>query len=186
MIEIIPNWHPIFVHFTVALIVTSAILYLVGNFTATLKWGQELLITARWCLWLGAFAAIATIIAGLIAYYTVAHDTASHLAMTEHRNWAIATVIVILCVALWSWRLIYKHKSTPILFIIAMIAVAGLVMVTAWHGAEVVYRYGIGVQSLPQVSGTGHAHDHAKPEPKDEKTQKSITHTHDNHDHHRQ
>jgi len=31
---------------------------------------------------------------------------------------------------------------------------------TAWHGAENVYRYGLGVMSLPQQESEGHAHNH--------------------------
>jgi len=160
MIEIIPNWHPIFVHFTVALVSVSALLYLVGFVTARHKLGQELLVTARWCLWLGALVAIATVIAGFIAYYTVAHDTPSHHAMTEHRNWAIATFIIILCVASWSAWLYYKEKSLSWMFIVAMLIAAGLVTTTAWYGAEVVYRFGVGVISMPKSTGDGHQHEH--------------------------
>lgn len=32
MIEIIPNWHPIFVHFTIALLTISTLLYVAGLF----------------------------------------------------------------------------------------------------------------------------------------------------------
>ena len=160
MFEIIPNWHPIFVNFTVALISVSALCYLVGYFTARLKIGQELLITARWCLWLGALATIATVIAGFMAYYTVAHDTPSHLAMKDHRNWAMATLIIIICVAIWSGWLQFKKKKTPFLFVLGMLVALSLVMISAWHGAEVVFRYGLGVMSLPQVTGAGHQHEH--------------------------
>lgn len=41
-----------------------------------------------------------------------------------------------------------------------MIITFFLVMITAWHGAEVVYRYGIGVLSLPKSEGKGHQHSH--------------------------
>ena len=32
MIEIIPNWHPAFVHFTVALLITAAAIHLLSHF----------------------------------------------------------------------------------------------------------------------------------------------------------
>ncbi|MBL4850981.1 MAG: hypothetical protein JKY90_01690, partial [Gammaproteobacteria bacterium] len=55
------------------------------------------------------------------------------------------------------------------------IAIAGAVLAsTAWHGGEVVYRYGIGVISLPKVEGDGHDHAHGAA---DQNTQES----HDNH-----
>jgi hypothetical protein len=40
----------------------------------------------------------------------------------------------------------------------ALLIVQGMLLSTAWHGAEVVYRYGIGVISLPQEEGEGHDH----------------------------
>ena len=156
--EIIPNWHPIFVHFTVALIPTSALCYLVGFHISHRKIGKELLLVARWCLWLGAIAAIATLSAGFIAYYTVDHDSISHLAMTEHRNWAIITFIMIICLTLWSVRAYFKKQPIRMTFILSMLLTASLLMTTAWFGAEVVYRYGIGVKSLPQLNEQGHDH----------------------------
>lgn len=160
MIEIIPNWHSIFVHFTIALISVSALCYFIGYFSMRHPIGQELLIVGRWCLWLGALVTIATVIAGFIAYYSVVHDTPSHEAMTIHRNWAIATFVMIVFVAAWSLWNYFKSKLTTVTFVLAMAITFILVMITAWHGAEVVYRYGVGVQSLPKSTGKGHQHLH--------------------------
>lgn len=162
MIEIIPNWHPIFVHFTIALISVSAFCYCIGFLTKKYSLGQEFLIVARWCLWLGALAAIATVTAGFLAYYSVAHDAPSHEAMTIHRNWAITTFIIILLLASWSvWRY-YKNREISFIFILSMVVAFLLVSITAWHGAELVYRYGLGVLSLPQAEEVGHEHQNHK------------------------
>lgn len=174
MIEIIPNWHPVFVHFTVALIPISALCYLIGYFLYRRNIGKELLLVARWCLWFGATAAIATVIAGFIAYYSVAHDTPSHLAMIEHRNWAIATFIMIVFVAAWSLWNYFKRKLTTVTFVLAMAITFILVMITAWHGSEVVYRYGIGVQSLPKATGKGHQHSHGNEQKTSPSTRQKI------------
>jgi hypothetical protein len=48
-------------------------------------------MATHWCLWLVGIIVIGTILAGLQAYNTVKHDSASHLAMTAHRNWALLT-----------------------------------------------------------------------------------------------
>ena len=160
MFEIIPNWHPIFVHFTVALIPLSTLCYFMGFIIKPYKLGGELLVVARWCLWFAALSAIATVIAGFYAYYTVAHDTPSHIAMTVHRNWAISTLIAILLMAAWSLYKFVKNKSIGVFFIGFMVIATTLVTVTAWHGAEVVYRYGVGVKSLPKSIDSGHDHSH--------------------------
>ena len=168
MIEIIPNWHPIFVHFTVALFSTSvmfySLAYLLNNFRVFQKISTDLEITARWCLWLVGIIVIGTVLAGLQAYNTVKHDEVSHLAMTDHRNWALPTAAAMVLVALWSlWRT-YKHKSITIIFIVALFIVQGLLLSTAWRGAELVFRYGLGVMSLPKAEGIGHEHHHESTE----------------------
>jgi len=156
MPEIIPNWHPIFVHFTVALVTVSVLLYLVGYCTHRFQLGREILIVARWCLWLGAIAAIATVSAGFIAYYTVAHDTPSHIVMTVHRNWAITTLVAVLLMSIWSWHFYRKERKVNGLFLMGLIAMITLLAITAWHGSELVYRHGIGVKSLPEPSNGNH------------------------------
>jgi len=159
MFEIIPNWHPIFVHFTVALLSLSVGLFVVSQFAGgQLK--EQWQIVAKWCLWFGAGITIITALTGIYAYNTVAHDTPSHLAMTEHRNWAIVTIGVFLMLAIWS--IIRVKKSQPLsgAFVVAMIVAGGLLSSTAWHGGEVVYRYGLGVMSLPEAEGEGHNHSH--------------------------
>jgi len=86
MPEVIPNYHPMMVHFTIALVVTSfgtLILSYVLQKIQSIK--QELFIVSRWCLWLAALVSILTIIAGLHAFYTVEHSAVSHQVMTIHR-----------------------------------------------------------------------------------------------------
>ena len=101
-----------------------------------------------------------TIAAGWYAYYTINHDTPSHLAMTEHRNWAMATFAVFLGIAAWEYYLQRHGKSKGWLFTGLMVIAVSLLMSTAWHGGELVYRYGLGVMSMPKSEGAGHAHGH--------------------------
>lgn len=167
MPEIIPNWHPILVHFTVALLSLSVFLYTVTAFMAgSLR--DQWLIVARWALWFGAGITLLTAIAGLLAYNSVAHDTASHAAMTEHRNWAISIIILFPLLAGWSAYCVGRNKKLGKGFILVMIIGGLLLLSTAWHGGEVVYRYGLGVMSLPNVDSHQHgggeaggAHGHA-------------------------
>lgn len=160
MFEIIPNWHPLFVHFTVALVSLATGLFAVTPFMKSpLK--EQWRTVARWNLWFGAGFTIITGLAGLYAYNTVAHDTPSHAAMTEHRNWAIVTITLILSLAIWSIIRVRRNQALGTVFIAVMVITGGVLAVTAWHGGEVVYRYGLGVMSLPKTEGEGHAHEHA-------------------------
>ncbi|KTC80169.1 hypothetical protein Lche_2189 [Legionella cherrii] len=164
MIEILPNWHPIFVHFTVALF-TTAFGFLMLAYLSTylriipVKMALEFEIVGRWCLWGAALVTVFTIMAGLYAYNTVKHDEAAHIAMTNHRNWALSTAFAMWLVAIWSiWRYA-KQKKMTLTFLIAMLLVEGLLLSTAWRGGELVYRHGLGVMSLPQAEGEKHHHE---------------------------
>lgn len=130
--------------------------------------GNELEIAARWCLWAGVLITIGTALAGFYAYYTVKHDTTSHIAMTDHRNWAIATAAVAILIAIWSLWGYYKRKTIIITFILALLVMQGLLTSTAWKGGELVYRYGVGVMDLPnsmegsQMDGHNHGSEDVK------------------------
>ena len=159
MIEIIPNWHPIFVHFTVALLSLSVMLFVLTRFlNGPMK--DQLELVARWCLWFGAGFTVLTGGTGIYAYNTVGHDTPSHLAMTDHRNWALVTMASFFLLAGWSAIIVNQRKTFGTAFVLLSIVAGLLLSSTAWHGGEAVYRYGLGVMSLPKVDGEGHAHDH--------------------------
>lgn len=156
-IEIIPNWHPIFVHFTVALLSISALFYLAGLVLRK----PNLLVVARWNLWIGAGITVGTVLAGFYAYNTVAHDGPSHAAMTDHKNWALVTASVFGVLTIWS---LVKHrgaKSVSSGFVVLILLASGLLGVTGYKGGEVVYRHGMGVMRMPEVSGDGGHGSHA-------------------------
>ncbi|HHU0079791.1 TPA: DUF2231 domain-containing protein [Legionella pneumophila] len=160
---IIPNWHPLFVHFTVALLSAAVLFYLLAYLFTHFKLSsatvtREFEIVGRWCLWLAALITVGTIGAGFYAYYTVLHDAKSHAAMVVHRNWALSTATAIFIVAGWStWRYL-KYKKLTLRFIFALLIAQGLLLITAWHGAELVFRYGVGVMSLPKAQEMKHHH----------------------------
>jgi len=45
-------------------------------------------------------------------------------------------------------------------FLISMVVAGSILASTAWRGSELVYRYGLGVMSLPKSEGDGHNHAH--------------------------
>lgn len=168
MIEIIPNWHPIFVHFTVGLFSTAVGFYILAYGASFIRKLPHILmiefeVVARWCLWAAALITILTVLAGLYAYNTVNHDAPSHLAMTNHRNWALPTALMMIVLALWSGLRYRKRKRLTLIFVIATLFVQAMLLATAWRGGELVFRYGLGVMSLPKAEGAGHHHQHDMP-----------------------
>ena len=168
-----PNIHPVLVHFAYALTVSSALAYLACRFLPAGGWRDSLKPAADWMLAIAAFTIVATVAAGFYAYYTVAHDAPSHEAMTTHRNWAVPSGLLVL--ALGSWRWFSREKAPGGLFAATMAAAAFLLSVTAWWGGTIVYKYGLGVQSLPASTGNGHDHDHGGD---DEAVQEKDSHLH--------
>jgi uncharacterized membrane protein len=156
MIEIIPNWHPIFVHFTLGLLTTAAVLFLIAALTRS----PQATLVARWNLWIGTVFAVITVMAGFQAYYTVEHDAFSHAAMTIHLKWAWATLALFAIAAALAWRERRRIQGAgPVLSVVLLAAVIAL-LVTGYLGGENVYRHGLGVMRLPQAEGPGHGHSH--------------------------
>jgi len=156
MIEIIPNWHPVFVHFTVALLSVGVLLKFGCYFTGSESLREQLRLVARWNLWIGAGFVLLTVLSGVLAYNSVAHDTPSHEAMEAHRNWALVTAAVFLGITAWLILLVRADKARNGVFISLLLVALGLLSVTAWKGGELVYRYGLGVMSLPQADSHHH------------------------------
>jgi len=182
MPEIIPNLHPIFVHFTVALLSLAVGLFVVTPFLkGSLK--EQWSIVARWALWFGVGFTIITGLTGLYAYNTVAHDTPSHLAMTNHRNWAIATITAFLALAVWSITRFRAAKQLGMIFVVFLALSGALLASTAWRGGELVYRHGLGVMSLPKADkhhhGEGEEHEHGGTP----SSETDAGHSDDDHDH---
>lgn len=178
MIEILPNWHPFLVHFTIALLVISSVFYLLRLVSGR----DSFQAAADWSLFAGLLVTVLTVLAGLQAYGSVDHDGPSHTAMTIHRNWALGTAGF--WIVLGGWRYLTRNNAAGSLFTITSLLASGSLLVTGYLGAEVVYRHGIGVMRLPEVSGDGHEHDHGAGEDLAPSTAPSTDHEdQDDHDH---
>lgn len=186
VIEILPNFHPILVHFTIALFSLATVLLFILTLAGRRlpeKLRQQWEAVAYWNLWLGATATIFTVLAGFYAFNTVDHDAPSHAAMSDHRNWAIGFLILALVLA--GWSLIRTRAGRPLgaAFIVVLLAGQSVLVSTGWHGGELVYRHGLGVLSLPAVE-TGHVHDEGEEHGhSDTNAPDKHSHDHDDHDH---
>jgi len=91
--------------------------------------------------------------------------------------------------SLWSER---QERLPGKLFLVGLLIGGVLLASTAWRGAENVYRYGLGVMSLPKAETGEDSHDHeahtedttsidAGEEPIDSGEEPTATHGHDAH-----
>lgn len=160
MIEIIPNWHPAFVHFPIVLTTVALAFTAIGTVFTNWSYAAQCMMTGRWMLWGAALFALIAAAFGWFAFNSVAHDEVSHAAMTLHRNWALGTLAVLLALTVldvWSSR---SGKMSPPVFLGLLFSIWLLVISTAWHGAELVYRHGLGVMDLPDAPAKQEALPH--------------------------
>jgi uncharacterized membrane protein/Spy/CpxP family protein refolding chaperone len=158
-------WHPIFVHFTLALLCASVLLYFAARLTGNLEWRRRLVAGAELNLWGGTALTVLTVIFGWLAFDSVPHDDSAHGDMELHRALALATFgwfAVLALLSPWHRRQV-GYPSMPFLAAMA-IGLVGLVL-TGMRGGELVFEHGLAVAraTAPESPGVV-AHDAGHPE----------------------
>jgi uncharacterized membrane protein len=152
------NFHPVIVHFPIALLTAFFVLDIVGSSLRR----PQLRHHAAWMLYLGAAGAVAAAASGLIAEATVPHGEVVHDIMTWHGR--IGLGIAGLSVFLACWRGLVREPRSAMArglrwFLAGLLVL--LIIVGADLGGLMVFQHGVGVKSLqtPDV----HHHDTANP-----------------------
>ena len=160
--QIIPNYHPIVVHFPIALTIIAFLFSIAANARRSHPVSAQLAAAGHFTLWLAAIGAAIAVLFGWLAFNSINHDDAGHAAMLLHRSWAIPTAVGLVLLASWdAWKYrVNELISVPMLFLLFLLSQA--IAVTGWLGGEVVFRHGIGVLSLPssEISAHGQHHEH--------------------------
>jgi len=140
-----PGWHPLVVHFPLALIVTGVI-------CLTLAWARvpprhtaTLAVVGTWNLCLGAVALFAALGTGLAAAGDLHVGAAAHAAITAHVKSAILSTLLVLPAAMWRGFGIPPEARPSALFTLLLWLATASLVVTGYRGGQNVYRYAIGV-----------------------------------------
>ena len=96
-LEELINIHPLFIHFPIALLLSSLAFYFFGNILKK----EEFLVAGKWTLYFGTLAATVAVWTGLEAAKTVFHDAGIHEMMMAHQYIGFAVVRLSLILSVW-------------------------------------------------------------------------------------
>lgn len=145
------EWHPIAVHFPLALVTTGA-----AALGAARLWERRratLATIGTWNLCLGAFGALVALATGLAALASVEIGTAAHAAVALHVKWAVFTTVGVLLLAVWRAAGAAQDSRPSRWFLGVLWALVAALIVTGYRGGQNVYRYGVGVTRATAASG---------------------------------
>ena len=145
--NIVPGWHPIAVHFPLALVVTAAIFLVAARLLRQERYAATLATVGTWNLCVGAVAALFALATGLAALIGLHAGVAAHQSIFLHVKWAIFTSLALLLLAVWRGAGAAQESRPSWLFIVVLLGVTAALVVTGYRGGQNVYVYGVGVHS---------------------------------------
>ena len=140
-----PGWHPMAVHFPLALVVTAALLLVAARLLRQERHAAILATVGTWNLCLGAVAALFGLATGLAAVTDLHVGLAARQAVSLHVKWAIFTSLALVLLAVWRGAGVAQESRPSWLFTVILVAATAALVVTGYRGGENVYAYGIGV-----------------------------------------
>jgi uncharacterized membrane protein len=152
-----PNLHPMLVHFPVALWLTALALW-----GASAVSGNKAMWKAGcWCLGLGTLGGVLSAATGFLGTNAMGHDSPGHALIHVHRNIMVATTILATAVTGLAFWKTEPSRGLRWGLVACLALTTALMTVGADRGAELVYRYGVGVLNEQPPGAAGHgAHDH--------------------------
>lgn len=154
------NFHPLFVHFPIVLLGLFFLIELIAVLFKRNDWRA----VASGFLYLGTLSTVVTVLTGLKAAASVAHDEVVHEIMESHEHLGIG--VLILAILLSSWRSLARtslHGMMSFVFILFASLLAALVSLGADLGGLMVYQHGVSVAAVSvEQNQVGEAHQHAE------------------------
>lgn len=139
-------WHPLSVHFPIALLVVAVLFKAIGLLSPARLWQDAGLVL----LFLGVLAAWTSVYTGLKAEGEVVRTICNQLELKAHEensyilSW-IFTAGLALDVAYWKNLFNLKTKWLKLIIFLAMLTGGGFLVYTGHLGARLVYQQGAGV-----------------------------------------
>jgi len=164
-LSLVPNVHPMLVHFPIAFWLGALLLSGLGVWRA--KTG--LFEVGRLLLHLGTLSGAVAIVSGYLAAAELGHSAPGHELVHVHRNWMIVASGLSLAISIVMFAFRNRHETRSRLAQVGLLAgLAAVVTLGADRGAALVYGYGVGVRGEAPASqgeqgaheSTPHTHEH--------------------------
>ena len=144
MIEI-PAWHPLLVHFPLALVLTAAAALVGARLWRDERMAATLATVGTWNLCLGAVGIVFAFGSGLAATLGLELGDAARLALGLHVRWSVSACFLVLLAAVWRGAGAPAQARPGWLFLLVLFSASLVLIVTGYRGGLNVYTFGIGV-----------------------------------------
>jgi uncharacterized membrane protein len=146
--NLLPGWHPIVVHFPLALVLVAAPSLLAARLLRQERHAATLATLGTWNLCLGALAALFALGTGLAAAIHVQAGPEAHQAVSLHMKWAVSTTVALLLLAVWRGAGTAQESRPSWVFMVVLTAATAALIMTGYRGGQNVYRYAVGVHVI--------------------------------------
>jgi uncharacterized membrane protein len=141
------SFHPISVHFAIALFVIAVVVDLVALVTRKREYHRVAWVN----LALAAVAAIVAVTLGLSAELALRPTHQAHQVLDLHKQLAFASLGGVLI--LWAWRYALRgdfprQAAAAVVYVLLSVAGLGAITGAGYYGGEIVYQHGGGVRAL--------------------------------------
>jgi uncharacterized membrane protein len=151
------EWHPIAVHFPLALDVTAAFALAAARSGALERHRTALATFGTWNLMLGAIGVLFAFGTGLAAVADLDLDLPAKAAVALHVKWAAFSGVALLLLAVWRGAGNAADSRPSRLFLVVLWATTAALIVTGYRGGQNVYQFGVGVAHAASQSGASPA-----------------------------
>ncbi|HFD12960.1 MAG TPA: DUF2231 domain-containing protein [Crenotrichaceae bacterium] len=143
-IHALPNIHPLFVHFPIALFTTFLLLEII----AMMRRSDRIYHAASWTLYVGVVFAVTAILLGMQAARSVPHGGIIHSIIDQHEGYATTATAIAAILSLW--RMVAREhliNLSPARWFHLLLAVLMVLFIflTADLGGLMVFKFGVGV-----------------------------------------
>jgi uncharacterized membrane protein len=144
----LPTWHPLLVHFPIALVLSATALLLAARLLRSESLAGTAATVGTWNLCLGAVAALFALGSGLGAVLNLDVSAAARAAISVHVKWAMLTTLLLVLLAVWRGAGSASRSRPSWIFLVVLLAASAALSFTGYRGGKNVFEYGVGVRKI--------------------------------------